>query len=171
MACSLPYRDGSMAHLLAYRRRLKWLARSHIATAQWLNHSIAHAGSIANCRAFPEVHVVQRATSGHSWFGWAVKSSEGRRGDCFFGFFSYRIFLFFWCFICLPPPPSLSSIWMTLTSLSPLCSTRPPGTPILNCVCPISPPYPPAPSTTLASLRIPLKNQLCTPNFPFCALS
>jgi hypothetical protein len=42
MARSLAYRDGSMAHLLAYRRRLKWLAyrrrlkwlaRSHIASA------------------------------------------------------------------------------------------------------------------------------------------
>ncbi len=28
-------RYGSMAHLFAYRRRLKWLARSHIATDQW----------------------------------------------------------------------------------------------------------------------------------------
>ncbi len=38
-------------------------------------------------------------------------------------------------FCCLPP---LSSFWTTLTSLSRLCSTRPPCTPILNSVCPIS---------------------------------
>ncbi len=39
MARSFASRDGSMAHLFAYRRRLKWLARSHIATAQWLTCS------------------------------------------------------------------------------------------------------------------------------------
>ena len=44
------------------------------------------------------------------------------------------------CFFCLPPPPSVSSFWTTLTRLSPLCSTRHPCTPILNCLCPISPP-------------------------------
>ncbi len=46
MARSLAYRDGSMAHLFAYRRRLKWLARSHIATAQWLTCS--HIGNGSN---------------------------------------------------------------------------------------------------------------------------
>ncbi len=38
-------RHGSMAYLLAYRRRLKWLARSHIATAQWLTCSHIDDGS------------------------------------------------------------------------------------------------------------------------------
>ncbi len=54
MARSLAYRDGSVAHVFAYRRRLKWLARSHIATDQWLNHSIAHAVSIANRSSQPK---------------------------------------------------------------------------------------------------------------------
>ncbi len=45
MARSLAYRDGSMAHLFAYRRRLKWLARSQFATAQWLTCSHIDDGS------------------------------------------------------------------------------------------------------------------------------
>jgi hypothetical protein len=46
MARSLAYRDGSMAHLLAYRRRLKWLARSHIATRR-LNGALVRISTTA----------------------------------------------------------------------------------------------------------------------------
>ena len=38
-------RHGSMAHLYAYRRRLKWLVRSHIATAQRFTCSHIDDGS------------------------------------------------------------------------------------------------------------------------------
>ncbi len=68
-----------------------------------------------------------------SWFGWAVNSRGGMRGQK--KNFFHRLFIII---IFFPPPPlSPFGFWTTFTSVSPLCSTRPHCTPILNCVCPI----------------------------------
>jgi hypothetical protein len=71
-----------------------------------------------------------------SWLGWEVDFSEGSRDQkSFLSFFPTGYI----CFFCLPSSPPLSSFCTTFTSVSPLCSTCPPCTPVFNCVCAISP--------------------------------